>query len=381
MVADRRDVLFIQSSTELGGAERVLLNLLGHNDELRRRSLTAVLGFGDGDLPQRMRALGAEVVELAKARLRDTPRVLRTIWRLGSLARVRGVRVVVGNGVHPQVLGGWVARVSGAKSLFLVHMIHRIPLRSNELLDQLALMGPCDLMLANSRASLIPLKQLRPRVTKQVLSLGTPIVTVDSDTRDRVRSELGVAPEETLVGVFGRLQRWKAQDVFVAAAGLVAAARPRVRFVVVGGATFGLEPEFAVALRGEAERLGLTERLVFTGHRQDIPQLMAACDVVCHTSRVPEPFGMVVIEAMSLGRPVIATRGGGPSEIITDGEEGLLVEPDDARLLAAAMVALVDDPERRARMGTQARARVHGAFTAESMAQQFVAHVDRMIRG
>jgi len=380
-VSDSRDFLFVQSSTELGGAERVLLNLLAYNAELRRRSVTAVLRLGDGNLPEKLREVGAEVVEFPKVRIREPVRLMRTIWGLRALVRARGVRVVVGNGVHPQILGGWTARAARVKTAFLVHMIHRLPLRSNEGLDRLALAGPCDLMLANSRASLAPLEKLRPTVAKVILPLGTPLHEVTADARQQARLELGAAPDDVLVGVFGRLQRWKAQDVFVAAAAQVAAARPRARFAVVGGATFGLEPEYFAELRALAAATGLSDRLVFTDFRQDVPRLMAACDIVCHTSRVAEPFGMVVIEAMSLGRPVVATRGGGPSEIIENAEQGVLIDPDDAPRLAAEVIALIDDPERRARIGARGRERVLATFTAEIMASNMLAHLDRLASG
>src|SRR4051794_3831846 len=204
-------------------------------------------------------------------------------------------------------------------------MIHRLPLRANEGLDVLAIKGPCDLMLANSQASLAPLRQLRPDVEKQLLHLGTPAITVPPEAVQSARAELGATNDEVVIGVFGRLQRWKAQDVFLAAASIVGAARPRTRFVVVGGAMFGLEPEYFVGLRAAAAATGFSDRIVFTDYRQDVAPFMAACDIICHTSRVPEPFGMVVIEGMSLGKPVIATRGGGPSEIIAEPDQGILI--------------------------------------------------------
>src|SRR4029077_7787331 len=146
--------------------------------------------------------------------------------------------------------------------------------------------------------------------------------------------ELGAQPGDVVFGVFGRLQRWKGQDVFVSAAIEVARARPGSRFVVVGGSVFGLEPEFFASLQQRVRERGLDGRITFTGFRSDVPRLMAACDVVCHTSRVPEPFGLVVIEAMMLGRPVIATRGGGPSEVITSDDMGVLEPAQDPAALA-----------------------------------------------
>ncbi len=378
--APQRDFLLVQSSTELGGAERVLLNLLTASEDLRRRSLTAVMRFGDGNLPARLREVGAEVVELPRTRIRQPLQMLRTALALRTLARERGVRVVVGNGAHPQILAGWTARLSGAKAVFIVHMIHHLPLRANATLDVLALKGPCDLMLANSEASLAPLRTLRPDVDKRLFHLGTPIITVPPEAVRTARAELGAADDEVVIGVFGRLQRWKAQDVFLAAAAQVGTARPRTRFVIVGGAMFGLEPEYFSELRAAAAATGFADRIVFTDYRQDVAPFMAACDIVCHTSRVPEPFGMVVIEAMSLGRPVIATRGGGPSEIIAEREQGLLVPPDDPGALAAAILSLVDDPDLRSRVGARGRERVVSTFAIDKMAHNFVAELDRLGR-
>jgi glycosyltransferase involved in cell wall biosynthesis len=374
-----RDFLFVQSTTEIGGAESILLNLFACSAELRRRSVIASLGFARGDLPARLRAAGAEVVDLPGARMRHPVGVARTLLALRALVRARGVRVVVGNGAHPQILGGLAARLGGVKSVFLVHMIHAAPLWKNDPLDAIALRGPCDLMLANSRASQAALERVRPGVESRLFHLGTPLREVAPEEARAARAELGAGPGDVLVGVFGRLQHWKAQDVFVEAAARVAAARPVTRFVVVGGSVFGLESEYFKGLRMAATARGLDGRLVFTGFRNDVARLMAACDVVCHTSRVPEPFGLVVIEAMSLGRAVIATRGGGPSEIVADESQGLLVPPDDPAALAAAITALADDPERRRRMGAAARERVRESFAIDVVASRLLGHLDSLL--
>jgi glycosyltransferase involved in cell wall biosynthesis len=105
---------------------------------------------------------------------------------------------------------------------------------------------------------------------------------------------------------------------------------------------------------------------------------MAACDVVCHTSRVPEPFGLVIVEAMALGRSVIATEGGGPSEIIASDEYGLLVPPGDSRALARSMLALVDDPDRRRALGENARERVRREFSIDVMASRLLEYLDAL---
>jgi glycosyltransferase involved in cell wall biosynthesis len=374
-----RDFVFVQSTTEVGGAETALLNLFTASPDLRRRAVIVTLSFGEGDLPARLRAVGAEVVELPKARVRQPLRLARVVGRLRDLIRVRGARIVVANGAHPQIIAGLTARTTGARSVFLVHMIHAHPLWRNQPLDALAVASPCDLTLSVSEAAHAAMAKLRPSRDNRLLREGTPLRTVSEADRIAARAELGVAPHESLIGVFGRLQRWKGQDVFVKAAAKIASARPRSQFVVVGGSVFGLEPEFFQELKRTTAAFGLTDRLRFTGFRTDVPRLMAACDVVCHTSRVPEPFGLVVVEAMALGRPVVATEGGGPSEIVSAADLGVLVRPADAEALAAAVIALIDDPARRRAIGVRAAAHIAANFSIDVMAANLVRHLDDLL--
>jgi glycosyltransferase involved in cell wall biosynthesis len=102
--------------------------------------------------------------------------------------------------------------------------------------------------------------------------------------------------------------------------------------------------------------------VILTGERSDVAACLDAMDVAIHASIKPEPFGRVMIEAMALGRPVIAPREAGPLAIVVDGETGLLVTPRDANALGAAIATLVGDPVRRRAMGAAARERVDRVF-------------------
>jgi glycosyltransferase involved in cell wall biosynthesis len=135
---------------------------------------------------------------------------------------------------------------------------------------------------------------------------------------------------------------------------LVAQGTP-CRFLVVGSSSFGLEPAYAQELRQFAKDAGMEDRVMFLGQRSDMNDLLNACDVVVHASVEPEPWGLVVAEAMAAGRAVVAAAAGGPLEMIEDGRTGLLVPPGDAEALAAAMAALLRQPERRRALGEAAR--------------------------
>ena len=178
---------------------------------------------------------------------------------------------------------------------------------------------------------------------------------------DAVRAELGISPGEPVAGMVGNLLDWKGQHLFVDAIARARRAIPGLRGLIVGG-VHRHGAAYAEQVRASIERAGLVDAVLLTGARRDVPACMSAMDVVVHYSTRREPFGRVVIEAMALGRPLIAPREGGPREAVVDGESGLLVAPRDPEALAAGLVSLFLSPARREAMGRAARARVEAVF-------------------
>ncbi len=176
-----------------------------------------------------------------------------------------------------------------------------------------------------------------------------------------VRREFGVPADAPVVGIVGHLQRWKGQLLVVEAVARARERHPALRCMIVGG-VHRLGEDYGAELRATIHRLGLDDAVILTGARGDVAACLDAMDVVIHSSTRPEPFGRVIIEAMALGRPVIAPREGGPLEIVVDGETGLLVTPRDAGALAEAIDALIGDEARRRAMGRAARKRVDAVF-------------------
>jgi glycosyltransferase involved in cell wall biosynthesis len=179
-----------------------------------------------------------------------------------------------------------------------------------------------------------------------------------------IREELGIASGAPLVGFVGRLDPWKGVHVFIRAAERVARESSTARFVVCGGALAG-HSEYAAHLKDLAQRLGLDGRLIFTEWRfppARIPAVMASLDVLVHTSVEPEPFGLVLLEAMASSKPVIASREGGPIEIVDDGVTGILVPPGRHHRLAREILGVIRDPARAQRLGEAGRARAEEHF-------------------
>lgn len=172
-----------------------------------------------------------------------------------------------------------------------------------------------------------------------------------------VRQELGVPADRVLVVMVGNLKFWKGQHVVLEAlAGLPGDLKGRLTVLFVG-ATAPMGERYAESLRDTVRREGLEDVARFVGSRQDVPDLVNAADICLHASVMPEPFGLVVLEAMALGRPMIAARIGGPAEILTP-ESGLLFDPAQPAELTAALSRLATDRLLRERIGQAALRRV-----------------------
>lgn len=173
----------------------------------------------------------------------------------------------------------------------------------------------------------------------------------DVDIRYLVR-EFDKQPGEKFFGIFGRVVDWKGQDFFLRAAAIVLESVPRSRAFIVGDDADGTS-DYLQSLQTLVQQLGIASKVVFTGFRRDAAMMMKLMDVVVHASTRPEPFGMVVIEAMAMHRPVVATIGGGPSEVIQDGVNGVLVPPRDVGRMAQEIRDLLLDERQAGRLGAQ----------------------------
>jgi len=191
--------------------------------------------------------------------------------------------------------------------------------------------------------------------------LGVPVPECGDveQARNRARDAWGFPAGSVVVGLFGRLIEWKGQEVLIRA---IEKLPESIRAVIVGGPQLNKDGEAYVAYleRMIVER-GLCKRVIMTGFRKDVAELMTGCDIVCHTS-TKEPFGLVIVEAMMAGRPVIATDVSGPRESVVDKETGLLYEPGNADALASCILALTNDRSLRHRMGIHGRDRAVQLF-------------------
>lgn len=179
----------------------------------------------------------------------------------------------------------------------------------------------------------------------------------------KVLAELGLSDKDRLVTNVGRLDWWKGHDYFLQAIAEVIKSEPNVKALIVGSADHTIQCQnYYRKLKKLVFELRLSNHVIFTGFRSDIPQILSVSDVMVHSASEPEPFGRVVVEGMLAERPVIATAAGGVTEIIEDQVTGLLVPLKDAKSMAGAIRCLLQNPVQAKRIGRCARERVISRF-------------------
>lgn len=373
-------ILYVSAAAERGGLEVVLLNTLKCLD--RSRFTPQVLFLEDGPFVQEVEETGTEVHLIKSGQVRNVLKGARAITRAVTLIKREGIHLVHSHNAKAHVYGGLAAAIAGIPCLYHLHGVPRPSLSRDGVVSLLSVVVPAQRLLACSQYVADAFKHVW-RSAREVLVIHNGVLIEPVATphgAPTIREEFGISDSAPLVTMACRLQRWKGVHVFLDAAARVVSAYPEVRFMVVGGTLFGLEKGYATHLRDQADRLGLAGSVVFTGYRSDVYRFLAAADLVVHSSIAPDSFPTVIVEAMTLGKPVVASDLGGSRESLEDSVTGLLVSPNQPELLAQAILMLLADPERRSKMGTVGAARARAHFHAERMVQQLETVYERVIR-
>jgi glycosyltransferase involved in cell wall biosynthesis len=370
-------VLLVSPSAKAAGAERALAGLARHLPGHGWHP-TAVL-LESGPLEDWLTSAGCPTAVLSAHRTRQLHRSVSTVTRVAQLIRSTRADVVLSNMDKGHIFGGSAAALVRRPAVLWQHGIptlwHGLP---RERMATVAAVVPKASVLASCDAAVRAQRALtKAPVHKVFPGIDIGEVTAASGRGQRIRVSLGWR-DNIVIGVVGRLQVSKGQHDFLDAASLLSRDYPRLRFCVVGGAILGWEGSYEADLRARAEgdRL-LRDRVFFAGHQEDVYAWIDALDIVVHAS-FGEGFGLVLVEALALGKALVATNVGEPSEIVIDGVSGLLVPPRDPGSLAAAMRRLLEDPCLAEQLSAGARLRAQ-LFTDEHMARRVATVLDGVI--
>lgn len=371
--AEARSVVVLDHTSVLSGGELAIARALGGlGTQVHAHAILAT----DGPLRSRLEGAGAtvEVLELSEG-ARNVPRTSvrpgslspravaqAALYVLGLARRLRVLRpdVVHANSLKAGLYGCAAARLARVPCVWHVRDHVEAPYlpRSAVRLVRLATRVLPDVVVANSASTLAT---LRPR---RGLVVPSPLDPSVVGVRRRAPRD-----EALRVTVLGRLAPWKGQDLALRA---FAKAFPidGATLRIVGAALFG-EDTYADSLPALAASLGVASRVSFEGFVEDVADVLAATDVLVHSSTLPEPFGQTVLEGMGAGCAVVVADRGGPRELVTDGVDGLHYPMGDADALSACLSSLGADPSLRARLASAALSTAR-AYTPEALAPRLL---------
>jgi glycosyltransferase involved in cell wall biosynthesis len=344
---ERVRVLHVNSGTLYGGVETILVTLARLRDLCPAMEPHFALCH-EGRLSRDLVEAGVSVYMLGRVRISRPWTGWRARRRLREILRRERFDIVICHMSWSLAVFGKAVRAEGTKLGFWAHGANAVW----TWLDRWARRTTPDVAIANSRFTEADTARLFPTARRQVLY--TPVALNDSPDAETLRAEIrreqAVDDDTVVILQASRMEAWKGHFLHLEALSLLKDSHSAWVCWIAGGAQRPEEADYLQRLRQRTAELGLTGRVQFLGQRSDVPRLLAGADIFCQPNQGPEPFGIVFIEALWAGLPVVTTAMGGAVEIV-DESCGLLVEPSNPARLAESLRGLVESPELRSRLG------------------------------
>ena len=383
-------VLYLNHTGKVSGAERSLLEVLRGVAP----TISPIVASPDGPLVGAVSEAGVLHIRVpgTDGSLRLHPRhTAVAAWEMGraalsvaAVARRHDVALVHANSIRAGLIATLGRSFGGPPTV--VHIRDRLP-PSRVSRMALRAIGEADALVANSTYTAASLRQAGVAQPAHVLGNPVDLLRFDASKVDRntARAGLGVARSDFVATVLAQITPWKGQEEAIRAVGQARLKHPNVTLVLAGSAKFVSRATrydnraYFEGLHRLVSQLGLQDCVKFLGERDDVPALLRASDVLLVPSW-EEPFGRSVVEAMALRTPVIATNVGGPSEVITDGKDGLLLPPREPQRWATAICELVESEELRVRLADNGLVRSR-AFGLDDHARSLLRIYTQVLRG
>lgn len=353
------NILYLNRVSEIGGAAQSLLLLLSGLD--RDRFCPMVVLPSPGPLADRLQALDIETIfiPLNRLRWRNPFPYLKTVSRLVALLRNRRFDLVHANIGFCNQYAAVAARLTGTPSICHVRNIKsRVSFWEHGL-------WLAHVLIANSQATLDSVRGRARKAQRVELVYNGVDLTQFAPRGDRhFRQQLGLGEETFVLGMVGRVTTEKGQHTFIRSLQAVFERQSDACALIVGDVVIDGTQEYLKQLKRMVSELGLSANVLFTGFVEDTPAVYDSIDLLVMPS-VAEPFGRVLIEAMAMQKPVIATRAGGALEVVDEEVTGLLVPPDRPDSLAEAIMRIMGNEVLGKKMGVQGRKRVERLFSSK----------------
>lgn len=362
-----RILVTVPWSQRLGGAEAMLQTVVDGLDQSGHEM--QFVFFEEGSWPQELAAAGFRVDVVEAGRVRQVHRWLITVFTLAGIFHRR----------RPDVILNWAAKtqVYGSPAAVLAGMTGRVVWWQHSIapqtwLERFANLFPARVIACYSMAAALAQAKMFPRRATVVIPAGA------AEPPARAQSPALELPAGIpVLGIVGRLQPWKGQDRLLAAHALLRERGHTLHLLVVGGDSYGLSPRYAASLPELITRLGLEGHVTMTGEVADPWPFIEQMDILANVSD-PEPFGIVLIEGMAAGLPVLAVDAGGPAEIVEHARTGMLARSGAPEDLADALEPMLDSAELRDQLGRAGRERFASEYSDVVMRRRFFAMIEEI---
>ncbi len=372
-----KKILFISHSSIIGGAEISLFTLIQNLD--KSKFDISIILFEDGPFCEILKQTGYEPIviktsyEILKTKryelgfipyfiLKHLILSIPNVLKIKKIIRNENPNYIHTNTIKAHILGGIAGKIS--KKPIIWHFRDYIKSSfTKRIIDFFALWLP-NLIITNSNfvASQFPIEMKNKIIT---IYNGFDFSSIENlKEPNLIKKELEININEKIVGIFSRIDPWKGHEFFIEFASKIIERFPNIKFIIAGNST-EKEKEYELKLKSKLEELGIKQFFLFIGFKQDVLNYINCVDIVVNPSIEPEPFGRVVMEAMALGKTVVATKNGGPSEIIANGINGFLISNLDPSHWADTIIELLLNEKKREIIGKRAKKHIFNNFNIE----------------
>lgn len=354
-------ILHIEGGGDLNGGGPVsLFNFLKNLD--REAFVPIVACPSPGSFVDALKEIGVKtkIIEINSLKRLHLISFVSAVVKLRKIIKEEKIDIVHSNAgaSRESFYSGIAARISGVPFIYHVRVIE-----SGGLVEKIiAALSAKVIVISDAIGKKFDYLKNKNKLIKIYNAVNLKEYTPDLSP-EKIITEFGLKPGAPLIGVIANLIPWKGHEYFLNAAREIKDKVQEAKFIIAGQ-DFDKDKRYEKQLKRMTEKLGIGKDVIFTGFRADVPEIMAAIDILVLPS-IDEPFGRVLIEAMACAKPIVATKGGGVPEIVRDRETGLLVPIKDPHAISVAVIGLLKDKKRAREMGLAGRKIAEEVFDIE----------------